>query len=115
MQFRHNYVLTDPSLGSDTTVGAVLDPDPISRGAAEAPDSDQIHRKSGTSKVGGGRSPNQVHDWVIGTSPITRSTAAVRRRRGGGREVVREKGAAPFWELGLVFKSCHLIVALDQV
>ncbi|KZV31961.1 actin-interacting protein 1-like [Dorcoceras hygrometricum] len=31
----------------------------------KAPGSDQIHRNSGTSKVGGGRSPNQVHDRVL--------------------------------------------------
>ncbi|KZV16724.1 pentatricopeptide repeat-containing protein mitochondrial-like [Dorcoceras hygrometricum] len=35
MQFRHNYVLIDPSLGSDTTVGTVTDPDPVPGGAAE--------------------------------------------------------------------------------
>ncbi|KZV30755.1 hypothetical protein F511_03733 [Dorcoceras hygrometricum] len=29
----------------------------------EVPGSDQIHRESGTSTVGGGRSPNPVHDW----------------------------------------------------
>ncbi|KZV54762.1 hypothetical protein F511_41321 [Dorcoceras hygrometricum] len=34
-----------------------------SRDAAEAPCSDQIHRKSGTSTVGDGRSPNPVHEW----------------------------------------------------
>ncbi|KZV51873.1 carboxyl-terminal-processing peptidase 1, chloroplastic [Dorcoceras hygrometricum] len=31
MQFRHKNVLKDPSLGSDTTVGAVADPDPVFR------------------------------------------------------------------------------------
>ncbi|KZV44643.1 F-box protein [Dorcoceras hygrometricum] len=29
----------------------------------DAPGSDQIHKESGTSTVGGGRSPNPVHDW----------------------------------------------------
>ncbi|KZV20283.1 Hyaluronan mediated motility receptor-like protein [Dorcoceras hygrometricum] len=29
--------------------------------------SDQIHKESGTSKVGGGRSPNPVHDWIHGS------------------------------------------------
>ncbi|KZV31957.1 hypothetical protein F511_40499 [Dorcoceras hygrometricum] len=28
-----------------------------------APSSDQFHRETGTSKVGGGRSPNPAHDW----------------------------------------------------
>ncbi|KZV50491.1 hypothetical protein F511_07760 [Dorcoceras hygrometricum] len=51
MQFRHNYVLIDPSLGSDTTVGTVADPEPVPRGAAEAPGSDQIHRETGTSRL----------------------------------------------------------------
>ncbi|KZV58650.1 hypothetical protein F511_26081 [Dorcoceras hygrometricum] len=34
-----------------------------SSGKTLAPGSDQIHRESGTSTVGGGRSPNPVHDW----------------------------------------------------
>ncbi|KZV41939.1 hypothetical protein F511_22054 [Dorcoceras hygrometricum] len=56
--------------------------------SAAAPGSDQIHRESGTSTVGGGRSPNPVHDWkqdssVIGTSPITASGGGGRERRGG--------------------------------
>ncbi|KZV48139.1 zinc finger CCCH domain-containing protein 1-like [Dorcoceras hygrometricum] len=69
-----------------------------------APGSDQIHRESGTSTVGGGRSPNPVHDWkqdsfVIGTSPITASgggTEARRRRSGKAAAVERgleERGA----------------------
>ncbi|KZV28671.1 hypothetical protein F511_20471 [Dorcoceras hygrometricum] len=42
--------------------------------SAVAPGSDQIHRKSGTSTVGSGRSPNPVHDWKqdsfrLATSP----------------------------------------------
>ncbi|KZV13593.1 hypothetical protein F511_45246 [Dorcoceras hygrometricum] len=36
---------------------------PCARYSAAAPGSDQIHRESGTSTVGGGRSPNPVHDW----------------------------------------------------
>ncbi|KZV19808.1 hypothetical protein F511_29597 [Dorcoceras hygrometricum] len=53
----------NPSLCSVTTVGAAVDLDPVSQGAAEAPGSDQFHRETGTSKVGGGRYPNPVHEW----------------------------------------------------
>ncbi|KZV29793.1 hypothetical protein F511_13872 [Dorcoceras hygrometricum] len=35
---------------------------PCARYSAVAPGSDKIHRESGTSTVGGGRSPNSVHD-----------------------------------------------------
>ncbi|KZV14583.1 hypothetical protein F511_42251 [Dorcoceras hygrometricum] len=67
-------------------VGAAADPDPFSRGASEAPGSDQIHRESGTSTVGGGRSPNPVHDWKQDSFVRSRQAAEARRQGGGGRE-----------------------------
>ncbi|KZV32048.1 hypothetical protein F511_38406 [Dorcoceras hygrometricum] len=70
--------------------------------AVKAPGSDQFHRGTGTSTVGGGRSPNPLHNWkqnsfVIGTSPITASgdgRHGAAARGGGGREGGEGKGAA---------------------
>ncbi|KZV48592.1 myosin-8-like [Dorcoceras hygrometricum] len=86
-----NDVLIDPSLGSDTTVGAVADPDTRSR-AQRKFQNFASETESGTSTVDGVRSPNPVHDWkqdsfVIGTSPITASYGGAAAERG-----VEERG-----------------------
>ncbi|KZV15594.1 hypothetical protein F511_20189 [Dorcoceras hygrometricum] len=49
-----------PAIGTVATCSTVP---PCARYSATAPGSDQIHKESGTSTVGGGRSPNPVHDW----------------------------------------------------
>ncbi|KZV41501.1 hypothetical protein F511_34630 [Dorcoceras hygrometricum] len=41
--------------------------DLILRAGRRAPGSDQFHRETGTSTVGGGRSPNPIHDWKHGS------------------------------------------------
>ncbi|KZV19992.1 hypothetical protein F511_17153 [Dorcoceras hygrometricum] len=50
--------MVDPS--TKQVSGFTVQLSPLLEGA---PGSDHIHRESGTSTVGGGRSPNPVHDW----------------------------------------------------
>ncbi|KZV21242.1 hypothetical protein F511_23197 [Dorcoceras hygrometricum] len=63
---------------------------PYARYSAAAPGSDKIHRESGTSTVGGGRSPNPVHDWIHGSPDTAPGSDKIHRESGtstvgGGR------------------------------
>ncbi|KZV19342.1 plant invertase/pectin methylesterase inhibitor superfamily [Dorcoceras hygrometricum] len=81
--------------------------------------SDQIHRESGTSTVGGDRSPNPVHDWkqdsfvAVGSQPLQ-----LRNHNFGltHRIMVKRLATSPHDPLGITDSACknQLVVVSVQ-
>ncbi|KZV40735.1 putative receptor-like protein kinase [Dorcoceras hygrometricum] len=86
----------------------IIDEDVLERYLAGvlAPGSDQFHRETGTSTIGGGSSPNPVHDWNHGSFATANgggTAARVARLRPRG---VWEKGGLAATSVGFVMQEC---------